>query len=76
MPPNRLARVYSYDALGSCLAIPVGQVAVGPVAERVGLAPTLLGCAALVVVATLFALASSEVRGLRRRPAHLTALPP
>lgn len=69
VPPDRLARVYSYDALGSYLAIPVGEVAVGPVAERVGLAPTLLGCAALVVVATLLALASREVRGLRSRQA-------
>jgi len=65
VPPDRLARVYSYDVLGSSLAIPVGEVAVGPIAERVGLAPTLVGCAALVVVATLLALASREVRGLR-----------
>ncbi len=70
VPPDRLARVYSYDALGSFIAIPVGEVAVVPVAERVGLAPTLLVCAVLVVLAALLALTSSDVRGLRRRCAE------
>ena len=36
IPADTLARVYSYDMLGSFLAIPIGQVAAGPVAERVG----------------------------------------
>jgi len=69
VPPDRLARVYSYDALGSYLAIPLGEIAVGPLAERIGLAPTLLGCATLVLLATLVALSSRDVRQLHRRPA-------
>jgi len=68
VPPQRLARVYSYDALGSYLAIPLGEVAVGPIAERLGIGPTLVGCAALIAAATLTALASNDVRRLRRRP--------
>jgi len=68
VPPERLARVYSYDALGSYLAIPLGEVAVGPIAERVGIGPTLVGCAALIAAATLTALVSNDVRQLRRRP--------
>ncbi|MBC8092125.1 MAG: hypothetical protein H7Y15_09355 [Pseudonocardia sp.] len=66
VPPDRLARVYSYDALGSFLAIPAGEVAVGPIAELVGIRPTLLGCAAVIVVVTAAALAHPSVRGLRR----------
>ncbi|MBA8928575.1 MFS family permease [Kutzneria viridogrisea] len=64
VPPDRLARVYSYDALGSCVALPLGEVAAGPVAASVGVAPTLLGAAALVLAATGLALCSREVRGL------------
>ena len=63
--PGRLARVQSYDAAGSFIAIPLGQVAVGPIAELVGLRPVLLGCAAVILVATLLALAEPSVRTLR-----------
>jgi len=69
VPPDRLARVYSYDAVGSFVAIPVGEAAVGPLAGLVGLRPTLLGCAAAICLATLAALSSSSVRDLRRAPA-------
>ena len=34
IPPDKLARVYSYDMVGSFVAIPIGQVAVGPIARR------------------------------------------
>jgi MFS family permease len=66
VPADRLARVYSYDAVGSLVAIPVGEVLVGPLAQHIGLRPTLLGCAVAVVVATGAALLSPSVRGLRR----------
>lgn len=65
--PERLARVYSYDMLGSFLAIPVGQIAVGPLAEHVGIQRALLGCAAIILVATCLALSTSSVRQLRGR---------
>ncbi|MFB9682856.1 MFS transporter [Amycolatopsis plumensis] len=67
IPPDKLARVYSYDMLGSFIAMPVGQIAAGPVAEHAGLSATLLGGAALVVAATVPVLCSSQVRGLVRR---------
>jgi MFS family permease len=66
VPADKLARVYSYDVLGSIIAVPIGQLAAGPLAERWGREPMLLAGAALIVVATLFALASKQVRGLRR----------
>jgi predicted MFS family arabinose efflux permease len=66
VPAERLARVYSYDAVGSFVAIPVGQMLVGPIAGHVGVEATLTGAAVLVVLATLAALGSSSVRGLQR----------
>ncbi|MCX4471693.1 MFS transporter [Micromonospora sp. NBC_01655] len=65
IPADRLARVYSYDMLGSWVAIPLGQVAVGPLAAVIGTRDTLLLLAALVVLAVLGMLASRDVRRLR-----------
>ncbi|CAM5527561.1 MFS transporter [Streptomyces avidinii] len=68
IPPERLARVYSYDALGSFVAIPIGEVAAGPIALHVGIDTTLVAGAVLVVTATGLALCSAGVRGLTVRP--------
>ncbi len=66
VPPARLSRVYSYDALGSFVAMPVGQIAIGPVAEAIGPDRSLLIVAGLTLVATLAAVATRSVRSLRR----------
>ncbi len=66
VPEERLSRVYSYDALGSFVATPVGQVAVGPFAEAFGPAAALVLVSALTVLATLAAVSSRSVRTLRR----------
>jgi MFS family permease len=68
IPAAKLARVYSYDALGSFLAIPLGQVAVGPVALAIGPGPTLLAAAGIVLLATVGMLASRSVRRLPATP--------
>ncbi|MBK1785796.1 MFS transporter [Prauserella cavernicola] len=65
---DKLARVYSYDMLGSFIALPVGEVTAGPLAESVGVEATLLGGAALLTVVTLLVLLSPSIRGLERRP--------
>jgi MFS family permease len=65
VPGDKLARVYSYDMVGSFLAIPVGQVAVGPVADAVGVRPTMIGAAALMLLAVAGMLSSRDVRHLR-----------
>ena len=65
VPQHALARVYSYDAVGSFVAIPLGEVAVGPLAARIGTSATLLGCAAVIAAATFLALGSADVRRLR-----------
>lgn len=73
-PPDRLARVYSYDALGSLIAIPAGEIAVGPVAGAVGLRPTLLGAATVIVLATVAMVATPSVRALENRPGFVPDL--
>jgi MFS family permease len=70
IPPEKLARVYSYDALGSFIAIPIGQVAAGPLAVAVGIQRALLMAAGIVVLATLAMLASRSVRWLEHVPAQ------
>jgi len=64
VPADRLARVYSYDALGSFVALPLGEMAAGPVAAHFGVRSTLLAGAALVVGVTAAALCSRQVRTL------------
>jgi MFS family permease len=64
VPGDKLARVYSYDMLGSLLAVPAGQVAVGPLAEAFGLRTTLLGLFVLVLLSVAFMLAVRDVRHL------------
>ncbi|MDA3642944.1 MFS transporter [Saccharopolyspora indica] len=67
VPEDKLARVYSYDMLGSFIALPVGEVAAGPLAEHLGIAPVLLGGAIAVLVVTGLALAVEDVRTLTRK---------
>ncbi|MFB7615821.1 MFS transporter [Kitasatospora sp. NPDC056181] len=79
IPADRLARVYSYDALGSFMALPIGEMAAGPVARQIGERATLLWGAALVVLATAAALLSRDLRRLTvasaapRQPVKQTA---
>ncbi|MBE8525207.1 MFS transporter [Amycolatopsis sp. H6(2020)] len=67
IPPDKLARVYSYDMLGSFVAMPLGQISAGPLAEHAGRSATLFGGAALIAGATALVLCSSQVRGLVRK---------
>ncbi|MCR6481722.1 MFS transporter [Amycolatopsis sp. OK19-0408] len=67
IPPEKLARVYSYDMLGSFVAMPLGQIAAGPLAEHAGREATLLGGAALVIGATVLVASHPQVRRLVRR---------
>jgi hypothetical protein len=62
VPPNRLARVYAYDAVGSFVAIPLGQLVAGPAAAAFGAGPTLIAGAAITLAATFAALSSRSVR--------------
>lgn len=65
IPAESLSRVSSYDMLGSIMFGPIGLMLAGPAAHVFGTEKALLGCAVLVVLSTLAALASPGVRGLR-----------
>ncbi len=67
VPGDKLARVYSYDMVGSWVAIPIGQVAIGPIAETAGADRTMVGAAVLMLVAVVGMLSSREVRHLRHK---------
>jgi len=65
IPSDRLARVSSYDALGSVMAMPIGAVLAGPIAARAGVSATEYGAAALIVAASALALVPRDIRALR-----------
>jgi len=65
IPPGKLARVSSYDALGSVMAMPVGALIAGPLAAAVGVSATQYGAAALIIVASALALIPRDVRTMR-----------
>ncbi len=67
IPQEKLSRVYSYDALGSFVLIPLGLAVAGPVSEVFGTRPTLLGAAAISLTATLAVLFVRDVRTIERR---------
>lgn len=69
IPLDRLSRVYSYDALGSIVFIPIGFAAAGPAAAAIGITPTIWIATAVVVAVTLLVLLSTQVRGMTRQPA-------
>lgn len=63
IPPEKLARVYAYDAVGSFVAIPAGELAAGPLAMHYGTAAVLQVSAVAVVIATV---AASLIPAIRR----------
>jgi MFS family permease len=65
IPADKLARVSSYDVLGSVMAMPIGAVLAGPIAASVGVPATEYGAAALILGASLLALLPREIRTLR-----------
>jgi len=75
IPAEALSRVGSYDALGSFMFGPIGLFVAGPVAAAIGPKPALLGCAALMVAATMAALAAPGVRRMRARPVAVPGPP-
>jgi MFS family permease len=69
IPADKLARVYSYDFLGSLMAVPVGQMAAGPLADAIGARSALLVAAGIAVLSVVGILASRSVRTLEHTAA-------
>lgn len=64
--PDKLARVYSFDMVGSFVARPLGLALTGPVAVLVGYQEWLLVVGCVMGASSLLALTSSDVRRLAR----------
>lgn len=69
IPADRLARVYSYDILGSFVAIPVAVIVVPGVVGLIGLKATLGALVAGMVLCVLGMVGSRSVRSLTQ-PVH------
>lgn len=63
-----LSRAYSYDALGSFVAMPVGQLLYGPLGEVFGFRSVLLWSGVAYAAIALLTLTSRSVRDLQRAP--------
>lgn len=66
VPESMLSRAYSYDALGSFAAIPLGQLAFGPLATAVGVEQLMVAAGVGYLVIALLPLLSRPVRTLPR----------
>jgi MFS family permease len=76
VPPDMLSRVYSYDMLGSFIAIPVGQLAFGPLGASFGVQNMILVAGAAYCAISLATLASRSVRSMTRATATSTTSAP
>jgi predicted MFS family arabinose efflux permease len=63
--PDKLARVSSYDALGSMAAMPAGALIAGPVAAVIGVSAAQFGAAAVIVVVSALCLLPRDIRTIR-----------
>lgn len=66
VPGDLLSRAASYDQLGTYIAIPAGQLAMGPLAAAYGIENMLAIAGIGYVVISLATLLSPAVRGLKR----------
>jgi MFS family permease len=65
IPPAKLARVSSYDVLGSVMAMPAGALIAGPLGAAIGTSRAQYAAAAAIVVASALALIPREIRTIR-----------
>ena len=65
IPSDKLARVSSYDALGSMSAMPLGALLAGPLAAAIGVSTTQFAAAAVIVVASVLTLIPREIWTIR-----------
>src|SRR6202046_80213 len=65
IPSDKLARVSSYDALGSMSAMPLGALLAGPLAAAIGVSATQSAAAAVIVVASALTLIPREIWTIR-----------
>src|SRR5580698_10567268 len=71
IPAGMLARVSSYDALGSVMAMPAGALIAGPLGAAIGTSAAQYAAAAAIVAASALALIPRDVRTMRGEPADV-----
>jgi predicted MFS family arabinose efflux permease len=65
IPSDKLARVSSYDVLGSVMAMPAGALIAGPLGAAIGASSAQYTAAAVIVVASALALIPRDIRTFR-----------
>jgi predicted MFS family arabinose efflux permease len=65
IPSDKLARVSSYDVLGSVMAMPAGALIAGPLGAAIGTSSAQYAAAAVIVVASALALIPRDIRTFR-----------
>lgn len=65
IPSGMLARVSSYDALGSMSAMPLGALLAGPLAAAIGVSTTQFAAAAVIVIASALTLLARDIWTIR-----------
>jgi hypothetical protein len=73
IPPGKLARVSSYDVLGSVMAMPAGALIAGPLGAAIGISTAQYAAAAAILVVSALALVPRDIRTMRGGDA---AIPP
>jgi MFS family permease len=76
IPPAKLSRVFSYNALGNYLLTPIGTAIAGPLATAFGTSAVLAAGGTVVILLPALVLLLPEVRQLRRRQPALASHPP
>jgi MFS family permease len=71
IPPDKLARVSSYDVLGTVLVMPAGALIAGPLGTAIGISRAQYGAAAVIVVASALALIPRDIRTIRNSDAGI-----
>ena len=75
VPPDKLARVSSYDVLGSVMAMPAGALIAGTLGTAIGTARAQYAAAAVIVIASALALIPRDVRTFRSDEAPREPVP-
>jgi predicted MFS family arabinose efflux permease len=65
IPPHKLARVSSYDVLGTVMAMPAGALIAGPLGTKFGTSRAEYGAAIVIVLAATLALIPRDIRTIR-----------
>jgi MFS family permease len=65
IPADKLARVSSYDVLGSVMAMPIGALIAGPLGTAIGISRTQYAAAAVIIIASALALIPRDIRTIR-----------